>query len=442
MTTLRLAATVLATPPTLRRAVIHQTAIRSTTTAAALLEEDELPSPPKPKPPPQDIPPPPKHRKTSSLPAIIPTSYLPPPSNDPNQRAVPAVSLSPEALYHATHIFSSHAPKFLYSAGRFLELPRNPHTPEVCLIGRSNVGKSTLINALSGLAGSTARNSHGLKARQANSAITSRKAGCTVTLNGYGFGEPPAQPRQQIQPKKSEEEKEKNSGMTRTERRQAQKDQSRRDPPQQHALIMVDMPGYGHNSERAWGKEIQKYLEKRVMLRGAIVLIDSVSGVKPLDRQVLHNLRNAGLKTAVVLTKVDKLIEGKNKEKAQQRVQQVCLSVWKELRAVERRSDTWAEGAEAGWEREIFVTGAGDPKNAGLGVDGARWAICKMAGLVEDTREIVGFDEIKWAPAKPLEVKEDKKVAGEERITTFEGMEKATAQTSKKRGDRRLKASF
>ncbi|KAK3998269.1 hypothetical protein QBC44DRAFT_314090 [Cladorrhinum sp. PSN332] len=503
MATFRLAATLVATPPILRRAVINQAVIRARTAACfsttpslgyprarfsvrperarseGLKEEEELweeegeeveeeDIPPRdkiqpPQPPPQEIPrpPKPKHQNAGSFP--IPTSYLPPPSNDPNQRAVPAVPLCANALYHATHIFSSSRPKFLYSAGRFLELPRNPHTPEVCLIGRSNVGKSTLINALAGLAGSTARNTHGLRARQANSAITSRKAGCTVTLNGYGFGEPPVQPKeaqqqqqqQQSQPRKREEEKEKQSGLTRSERRQAQKESGRKDAPRTHALVMVDMPGYGHASEQAWGKEIQKYLEKRVMLRGAIVLIDSVSGVKPLDRQVLHNLRNAGLRTAVVLTKVDKLIEGKNSEKAKQKIEQVCLSVWKELRGVERRGGEWTEGAEHGWEREVFVTGAGDPKNAGLGVESARWAICRMAGLVEDTREvvvpgleaapneikIVGFDEIKWAPAKPVEVKEK---AEEEvkRVTTFEALIKATEAKPRKKGEKRLRASF
>ncbi|KAK4232647.1 P-loop containing nucleoside triphosphate hydrolase protein [Podospora fimiseda] len=392
--------------------------------------ESDLPSSPETNPPSSDT---------------IPISYLPPPSNDPNQRAFPAVPLSPQALKYTTKIFTSSSPKFLYSAGRFLELPRNSHTPEVCLIGRSNVGKSTLINALSGLGGATARSSHGLKARQANTAITSRKAGCTVTLNGYGFGEAPVESKeqQQSQQQKKKEEKEKQSGLTRSERRQMQKEAAMREPPRKHALVMVDMPGYGHASKQAWGKEIQKYLEKRVMLKGAIVLIDSVSGVKDLDRTVLHNLRNAGLKTGVVLTKVDKLIEGKDKERAKKKIEDVCLSVWKELRGVERRGGEWTEGGEIGWEREVFITGAGDPRNQGLGVEGARWAICKMAGLVEDRREVVvpglvseeevvGFDEIKWAAP----VKE------EEKVTTFEGMIEATREKPRERGERRPRASF
>lgn len=501
MTSLRLAATVTAIPPALRHIVISQPIFRSSPAvflcARCLstssprhrreadirrlvgrgwgkahqegksgLEPSSAASPPPP--------PPPKHGETDFS-STIPTSYLPPPSNDPDQRAVPAVAPSAPSLYHATHIFSSRPPKFLYSAGRFLELPRNPHTPEVCLIGRSNVGKSTLINALAGLSGSAARSSHGLQARRANSAITSRKAGCTVTLNGYGFGEPlpPGGFRWEQKQGQGEGEKEKEeeggagaggkakfkqSGKSRADRRQEAKEVRLRDPPREHALVMVDMPGYGLGSEVAWGKEIQKYLERRVMLKGAVVLIDSVAGIKDLDRAVFKSLRGAGLKTAIVLTKVDKLIEGKDREKAQGRVQEVCLTLWNELRRIERHSETWTEGGENGWESEIFVTGAGDPKNVGLGVEEARWAICKMAGLVEDTREvtvpglevkpagaeppkIVSFDDIVWAPAKPVE---EKAVVQHEpeKITTFEGLRRATEVKPVGGRQKRLRATF
>ncbi|KAK4458136.1 hypothetical protein QBC42DRAFT_277421 [Cladorrhinum samala] len=514
MTHLRLTATVTATAPALRHIVSNPPVFRSSpavflcahrclstsaprhrrevdirrmrergwgTAYKQRKSELEPSSPLPPLSPPPPPPPPPKDGETDSS-STIPTSYLPPPSNDPNQRAVPAVAPSASSLYHATHIFSSRPPKFLYSAGRFLELPRNPHTPEVCLIGRSNVGKSTLINALAGLSGSAARSSHGLQARRANSAITSRKAGCTVTLNGYGFGEPPAaigglkreqkqeqgEEEQQEEEEIEKEEKEREgaggkakttqSGKSRADRRQEAKEARLRDPPRAHALVMVDMPGYGLGSEVAWGKEIQKYLERRVMLKGAVVLIDSVAGIKDLDRAVFKSLRAAGLKTAVVLTKVDKLIEGKDRERAQGRIQEVCLSIWNELRRIERHSETWTEGGENGWENEIFVTGAGDPKNGGLGIEEARWAICKMAGLVEDTREavvpgleanpagaappkIVSFDDIVWAPAKPVE---EKTVVQQEpeKITTFEGLRRATTPKQSGVRQKRLKATF
>ncbi|KAK4190895.1 P-loop containing nucleoside triphosphate hydrolase protein [Podospora australis] len=379
-------------------------------------------------------PPPQKHNKPEIPPAI---SYLPPPSNDPNPSPVLAPPPHHNSLAKATTIFTSTGPTFLYSASRFLELPVNTKTPEICLIGRSNVGKSTLINALSGLGGSAAGSTHGLRARKSQAAITSRRAGCTQTLNGYGFGDslkfPPipvpveeADPEVLTELEEQEREakrllEEKHKGATRSERRQNQK--KIKEPAARFALVMTDMPGYGLGSQRNWGVEIQKYLAKRKMLKGAILLVDAVAGLKDQDIMVLETLRNAELRTAVVLTKVDKLLYGENNKdgEGKKQVEGTCLEVWDELRKVEQRSKVWLEGEKKGWEREVWVTGAGDPKNGQLGVEGARWAICRMAGLVEDRRklpgmvegekgvgekkegkkvEVVSFDDIVWAVPK------------------------------------------
>ena len=166
------------------------------------------------------------------------------------------------------------------------------------------------------------------------------------------------------------------------------------------------MPGYGLNSQAEWGVEIAKYLSRRASLRGAVLLVDAVAGLKDGDRIVLELLRNAGVRTAVVLTKADKLGYG-TLETGEQAVMDMCLRIWGELREMEGPSLTWVEGK--GWEREIWVTGAGDPKNGGVGVAGARLAICRMAGLVEDGRpfgvpaatpsagRVVPFDQLQWA---------------------------------------------
>jgi GTP-binding protein len=159
--------------------------------------------------------------------------------------------------------------------------------------------------------------------------------------------------------------------------------------------------------------EIAKYLGRRQMLRGAVLLVDAVSGLKESDRMVLALLRDANVRTMVVLTKVDKLREETSASRATRRVEDVCAGVWEELRGVEKGSLTWLEGQEKGWQPEIFVTSAGDPGNdgQGVGVVGARWAICRMAGLLEDNRvllpatqapppvpKIISFDQIQWAP--------------------------------------------
>ncbi|KAL2174591.1 P-loop containing nucleoside triphosphate hydrolase protein [Thermothelomyces heterothallicus CBS 202.75] len=348
-----------------------------------------------------------KKRATLAEPRFPAISYLPPPSNDPQQHVVPSQLPSAASLQQASTVFTSQAPRFLYSASRFLHIPVNTHTPEVCLVGRSNVGKSTLINALAGADADTARKAHGLKARSAGLAITSRVAGSTKSVNAYGFG-PPSKAQRIAALERAREVKERlriESG-SRSERR-AKRDLL--EPLPQHRLVMVDLPGYGLGSEAEWGAEIQKYLARRQMLKGAVLLIDAVAGVKEADRMVLETLRDAEVRTSVVLTKVDKLMRDTKEERARSRVEEVCRSVWNELRRVEAGSTTWLEGAEKGWQREIWVTSAGDPDadGNGVGIVGARWEICRLAGLVEDKRvlnpppkpaaqKIVSFDQIQW----------------------------------------------
>ena len=123
---------------------------------------------------------------------------------------------------------------------------------EVCFAGRSNVGKSSLINALTGRKG---------LARASNT------PGRTQEINFFTVGE-------------------------------------------DHYL--VDLPGYGYANApvavvEKWQKLLKQYLSGRQNLRRAFVLIDSRHGIKKVDEEILSLLDSAAVTFQVVMTKADKV---------------------------------------------------------------------------------------------------------------------------------------
>ena len=146
------------------------------------------------------------------------------------------------------------AARFLGAAGEPGRYPA-PGPPEVAVAGRSNVGKSSFLNALLGRRGL---------------ARTSRTPGRTRQVNFFAVDE---------------------------------------------RLRFVDLPGYGFavgsEAERAsWGPLIEDYLATRAVLRGVLVLADVRRGLEDDDRELLAYLRHVGLPAAVVVTKLDKLGRG------------------------------------------------------------------------------------------------------------------------------------
>lgn len=142
---------------------------------------------------------------------------------------------------------------FLRSAPTLEHLP-SPDVPEVAFAGRSNVGKSSLLNALT--------NRHGL-------ARTSNTPGRTQELNFFDVGEPVR-------------------------------------------LRLVDMPGYGYAEApkdlvRRWRHLVNDYLRGRQVLARTFVLVDSRHGLKPVDLEVMNVLDAAAAPYQLVLTKADKV---------------------------------------------------------------------------------------------------------------------------------------
>ncbi|MDJ0956426.1 MAG: ribosome biogenesis GTP-binding protein YihA/YsxC [Arenicellales bacterium] len=75
---------------------------------------------------------------------------------------------------------------------------------------------------------------------------------------------------------------------------------------------LVDLPGYGYAKVPAklrnhWASTIEKYINTRAALRGLIMLMDSRHPLTELDRKMLHWCSSAELSTYVLLTKIDKL---------------------------------------------------------------------------------------------------------------------------------------
>jgi GTP-binding protein len=143
--------------------------------------------------------------------------------------------------------------EFLKSAPGLEFLP-DPETPEIAFAGRSNVGKSSLLNALT--------NRNGL-------ARTSNTPGRTQELNFFNVGQP-------LQ------------------------------------LRLVDMPGYGFAEApkdlvKRWRHLVNDYLRGRPVLKRALVLVDSRHGLKEVDREMMRMLDDAAVSYHIVLTKGDKV---------------------------------------------------------------------------------------------------------------------------------------
>ena len=150
--------------------------------------------------------------------------------------------------------------RFVISAAKPSEFP-TPTLPELAVVGRSNVGKSSLINKLVGTDGL---------------ARTSRTPGRTRLVNWFELSA--------------------REGATK--------------------FFLVDLPGYGYaavdrNTRESWRPLIESYLEKRSSLAGVLLLIDIRRGIQDEELDFVPWLAQREIPLVVALTKADKLPKNK-----------------------------------------------------------------------------------------------------------------------------------
>ena len=156
----------------------------------------------------------------------------------------------PESIERGRRLFMGPC-VFVAGAAEVASLPVSV-SPEIAFAGRSNVGKSSLLNALTG--------------RKAL-ARASRAPGRTQQINFFDLG---------------------------------------------GRLMLVDLPGYGYaraprSTIGGWTRLVRLYLERRPKLARALVLIDARHGLKEGDRDIFRLLDRAAVSYQVVLTKIDLL---------------------------------------------------------------------------------------------------------------------------------------
>ena len=174
-----------------------------------------------------------------------------------------AATIEPDFVEAGRKLFALEC-EFLWAAGAASQLPP-PGAPEIAFAGRSNVGKSSLLNALT---------------NRKTLARTSTTPGRTRELNFFGLGGDVSSAR----------------------------------------LRLVDMPGYGYaaaSKEKiaSWTGLSRDFLRGRAPLLRVFVLVDGRHGLKPVDAEMMDLLDRSAMSYQIVLTKRDEVKAGEEERR-------------------------------------------------------------------------------------------------------------------------------
>jgi GTP-binding protein len=207
-------------------------------------------------------------------------------------------------LEQGRKLFAGEA-KFIWAANALQSLPPVAKV-EIAFAGRSNVGRSSLVNALTG---------------RKTLARTSHTPGRTQELNFFEVG---------------------------------------------GQFHLVDMPGYGYaavqkEKVQAWTRLIHDYLRGRQTLARVYVLIDARHGIKPLDEGVLDTLDKAAVSYQIVLTKADEIKPAELEVRMAETARQIArrAAAFPEIQPTSSRTGLGVPALRAGIARLLSERGEG-----------------------------------------------------------------------------------
>lgn len=219
-------------------------------------------------------------------------------------------------------------------------------TPEIVFLGRSNVGKSSLLNAVFG----------------SNECRVGSTPGKTKLMHAWRL----ARQRPPYKPKGKGKTEDKDYGPK---------------------LALLDMPGYGFGSRGDWGQDIIKYLTRRRQLRRAFLLVSPKHGFKDADIKMLELLQTEGISHQLIATKCDDMGGLQNVQEALERLsQEVKQHLGDRQVALQTLNDILAVGGTG--------DGAGNNRvrrSEMRGVEDVMWAVLRATGLDEYAMRAAGL---------------------------------------------------